>query len=42
MAVSTPTWLDGPVAHAIDALLTEMLKQDTPDVRAFAESATAA
>lgn len=42
MAVSTPTWLDGPVAHAIDALLTEMLKQDTPGVRAFAESATAA
>lgn len=36
------TWLDAPVAHALDALLTEMLSQDTLGVRAFTESATAA
>lgn len=36
------TWLDASVAHALDALLTEMLSHDTLGVRAFAESATAA
>lgn len=36
------TWLSAAVAHALDALLTEMLSQDTLGVRAFTESATAA
>jgi len=32
----------GAVAHALDALLTEMLSHDTLGVRAFAASTTAA
>ncbi len=36
------TWLDASIAHTLDALLTEMLSQDTLGVRAFAEPATAA
>ena len=35
------TWLDAPVAHALDALLTEMLSHDTLGVRAFAASTAA-
>lgn len=36
------TWLDSPVAHALDAMLTEMLSQDMLGVRAFSSPATAA
>lgn len=36
------TWLDAPVAHTLDAMLTEMLSQDTFGVRPFATPATAA
>lgn len=36
------TWLDAPVAHALDALLSDMLSHDILGVRAFTESATAA
>lgn len=36
------TWLDAPVAHALDAMLTEMLSHDTLAVRPFATPATAA
>ncbi|WP_454295697.1 type II toxin-antitoxin system MqsA family antitoxin [Salana multivorans] len=36
------TWLEAPVAHALDALLSEILSQDTLGVRAFAEPAPAA
>lgn len=36
------TWLDAPVAHTPDAMLTEMLRHDTMVVRPFTPSATAA
>ncbi len=36
------TWLEAPVAHALDVLLTEILSQDTLGVRAFTEPAPAA
>lgn len=36
------TWLDASVAHALDAMLTDMVSHDTLAVRPFAGSATAA
>ncbi len=35
------TWLDASVAHALDALLTEMLISGTLELRAFPSTAAA-
>lgn len=42
VAVVTQTWLDGPVARALDVLLTDMLSHDILGVRGFDYPATAA